>query len=167
MDEILKGLIAQVWGYLPMVALSAGVFLLFWAAGGAAKRIILRFGTRTGLNREITNLASRCAKTAMVVFGIMTALGTAGINVSALVAGLGLTGFALGFALKDALSNMLTGILILVYRPFTINDLIAVGASKGTVVAIDFRYTTIQAEDKKVLIPNSALFTKEISLIER
>ena len=49
-------------------------------------------------------------------------LGTLGINVSALVAGLGLTGFALGFAFRDALSNVLAGVMILLYHPFHRGD---------------------------------------------
>ena len=55
------------------------------------------------------------AKLSLIVFGLVTALGTAGVNVSALVAGLGLTGFALGFAFRDVLSNLLAGVLILLY----------------------------------------------------
>ena len=54
--------------------------------------------------------------------GLVTALGTLGVDVSALVAGLGLTGFALGFAVKDTISNILAGVLLLVYRPFSKKD---------------------------------------------
>jgi Mechanosensitive ion channel len=86
-------------------------------------------------------------------------LGTVGINVSALVAGLGLTGFALGFALKDALSNMLAGVLILSYRPFRHGQRIEVSGYQGTFANIDFRYTTLQTEEKTILLPNANLFT--------
>ena len=48
----------------------------------------------------------------VMIFGFVTALGSVGVDVSALVAGLGLTGFALGFALKDTISNLLSGVLI-------------------------------------------------------
>ena len=48
----------------------------------------------------------RTAKIAILIFGTATALGTMGVNVSALIAGLGLTGIALGFAFRDALSNL-------------------------------------------------------------
>lgn len=59
-----------------------------------------------------------------MLLGLVTALGTAGVNVSALVTSLGLVGFALGFALKDALSNIISGILLLLYRPFSVGDVI-------------------------------------------
>ena len=69
-------------------------------------------------NRGLLELLGQTTKIAMVVLGIATALGTMGINISALVAGLGLTGFALGFAFRDVLSNLLAGILLLLFRPF-------------------------------------------------
>jgi len=84
---------------------------------------------------------------------------TLGVNVSALVAGLGLTGFALGYALKDSISNLLAGILILIYRPFGINNKVKVDKNEGTVTHIDLRYTTLENETGKILIPNSKLFT--------
>ena len=93
------------------------------------------------------------------------ALGTIGINVSALVAGLGLTGFALGFALKDVVSNLIAGSMILLHRPFKVHDIICEAGHEGKVIDIDLRYTTIEADGKKVLIQKSTLFTKEISIL--
>jgi small-conductance mechanosensitive channel len=102
----------------------------------------------------------------LLVFGVLTALGTIGINISALVAGLGLTGFALGFALKDILSNFVAGILILIYHPYRRSDYISVTGLEGIVVEIDLRYTTLQSEGKRVLIPNSTLFTNAITVVD-
>ncbi|MFA7098279.1 MAG: mechanosensitive ion channel domain-containing protein, partial [Gammaproteobacteria bacterium] len=100
----------------------------------------------------------------LIAVGAITALGTLGVNVAAMVAGLGLTGFALGFALKDMLSNLLAGVLILAYRPFRRGDRIAVAGFEGTVIGIDLRYTILQGEQRQFLIPNSVLLTNSISL---
>jgi small-conductance mechanosensitive channel len=89
-----------------------------------------------------------------------------GVNLTALVAGLGLLGFGLGFALRDVLSNMIAGILILIYCPLRLNDRVAVTGFEGIVTEIDLRYTTLQAEDKKILIPNSTLFSNAISVMD-
>lgn len=97
---------------------------------------------------------------------IISALGTPGIDVSAIVTGLGLTGFALGFALKDAISNILAGSLILIYRPFNRNDTIKVANNEGVVEEIDLRYTTLKAEGKKILIPNATLLTNIVIVIK-
>jgi small-conductance mechanosensitive channel len=99
-----------------------------------------------------------------LIFGGITALGTMGINVSALVAGLGLTGFALGFALKDILSNLVSGVLILLYRPFKLNQQITVNGMEGLVTEIDLRYTRLEKEGKTYLIPNSILITNTIEI---
>src|SRR5690348_12891447 len=107
-------------------------------------------------------LLGRTAKIAVITLGVATALGTVGVNVSALVAGLGLTGFALGFAFRDVLSNLLAGILLLLFRPFGPGDHISVSGLDGEVTNIDLRYTVLKQPQKIVLIPNSNLFTNPI-----
>jgi small conductance mechanosensitive channel len=96
----------------------------------------------------------------------VTATGTLGIDVKALVTGLGLTGFALGFALKDVVANTLAGVLILLYKPFRNGDHVEVAGSMGSVSDIDLRYTTLHVDEKtRVLVPNSTLFTNSIRVV--
>ena len=164
MEETFNELINPILLFTPRVAMGLLIFVAFWLAGGVLQKIIHRvLGKRRDLE-DIINLLGGVVKTALLVFGAVTALGTVGINVSALVAGLGLVGFALGFAFQDFLSNLLAGVLILIYRPFRHNDRIAVASFEGIVVKIDLRYTTLQAEDKNILIPNSTLFTNAVSV---
>jgi len=146
------------------------VFAAFWVGAGALTFLIRRIETRLGARRrrrQIFALLAQTSTTAMLVLGGITALGTMGVNVSALVAGLGLTGFALGFALKDAISNLLAGILILLYEPFTIDDHIAVTGIEGRVVSIDPRYTILAHEQRRLLIPNAMLFTNTVTVWEQ
>ena len=56
-----------------------------------------------------------------------------------MIAGLGITGFALGFAMKDIFSNLISGILILIYKPFNINDNITIDKYSGTVKGAIFK----------------------------
>jgi small-conductance mechanosensitive channel len=85
------------------------------------------------------------------------------MNVSALVTGLGLTGFALGFALKDVLSNLLSGIMLLLYRPFNIGDQIRMGEYEGTIETIRMRDTLVRARDGRlIVIPNTKLITEVV-----
>ena len=74
--------------------------------------------------------------------------------------------FSLGYALKDSISNLLAGILILIYRPFGINNKVKVDKNEGTVIHIDLRYTTLENETGKILIPNSKLFTDPITVLK-
>lgn len=161
-------LTAQAWGYAPQVVSALLIFLAFWVAGMVAQRILARFATRIDPQRQqVLSLLGQVAKSTLLVIGFITALGTLGIDISALVAGLGLTGFALGFAFRDALSNLLAGVLILLYRPFQVGDRIKVANFEGQVIEIDLRYTTLQGDGQTTyLIPNSMLFTNPITRFE-
>jgi len=101
-------------------------------------------------------------KVAALIMGAITALSEMGIDVGALVAGLGLTGFAFGFAFKDIISNVLAGVLIIIYKPFQVGDQIKIKAYAGNVVSIDLRYTVLNTEGDMVYVPNSLLFTDAI-----
>ena len=162
-DELAK----QIALFAPRFAMSILIFLAFWIASAAVQRIIGRLSRRRHLMPDVLNLLQQVAKTALLLFGGITALGTMGIDVSALVAGLGLTAFALGFAFRDILSNVLAGVLILIYRPFQRHDRIAVQGFEGTVTEIGLRYTVLQGEEKKTLIPNANLFTNPVSVLEK
>jgi small-conductance mechanosensitive channel len=78
--------------------------------------------------------------------------------------GLGLTGIALGFALKDILSNFVSGLLLLALRPFRVGDQIVIGDSEGTVERVQLRATQIRTYDGRVvLVPNAQIFTSRMT----
>jgi len=170
MEEILKELqklIEQVVNFSPRAVVSVLVFLSFWFMSIIIKRIIRRMGKMLVPSKKaVFNLMGQLIKGVLLIWGAVMALSKMGVNITALVAGLGLTGFALGFALRDVLSNVLAGVLILIYRPFERNDRIIVTNFEGLVTDIDLRYTTIQGENKKILIPNATLFTNAISVLK-
>ena len=156
--------LAEVRGFANRVGTAIGIFLAFWLAARIVHALIRRLHAHAAASADLLDLLGRVAKLALYVFGLVTALGTAGVDVSALVAGLGLTGFALGFAFRDVLSNLLAGVLILLYRPFTRGAKISVTGLEGTVIDIDLRYTKLQRESDLILIPNSNLFTNPITV---
>mgnify|MGYP006102452719 FL=1 len=165
LDLILKSIYLNIAEFFPTLVFSISIFILFWVSGIFSQFLILRIANKRGLNKQLLFLIGRITKIGFIIFGLITSLGTFGINVSALVAGLGLTGFALGFALKDVVSNLIAGSLILLHRPFKVDDKISIAGHEGKVIKIDLRYTTLESDDKKVLIPNSMLFTKEIIIL--
>jgi len=164
MHDGLNQLVTATVLFLPRLAVSIATFLAFWVAAAVLQAIVARVGGPLG--DDVRRLIQRVLKVGVLTFGAVTALGTTGIDVSALVAGLGLTGFALGFALRDILANVVAGTLILIYRPFHRHDRVSVAGFEGTVSDIDLRYTTLQTEGKRILIPNSTLFTNAISVVE-
>lgn len=152
----------------PKLALALLIFAIFVLLGRAVRFMVGRIARarRDSGAAQALNLAASAADVALLFAGMITALGTIGIDVSALVAALGLTGFALGFALRDALSSLLAGCLILVYHPFRPGEKISVAGSEGTVVEINLRYTTLESEGKRILVPNSVLYTNTIAIVQ-
>jgi len=168
MEELARELSQDASRFSLRLVAAVLVFVGFWIGGRLAHTVARRIAERSEPSRQdAVLLLGHAAKVALVCVGAVTALGTTGVDVTALVAGLGLTGFALGFAFRDALSNLLAGLLILIHRPFARHDHIAVTGFEGVVAGIDLRYTTLQREDGRVLIPNSVLFTNPITLRDR
>jgi len=162
MEKTLEGLIELFTKWMPNIGIAIGILLAFYILSRAITKIINTSASRFDLDPNLVSLTRRVNRITLFVLGLLTALGTLGVNISAMVAGLGLTGFALGFALKDTISNLLSGVLILLYRPFQIGNVIKVGSFEGEVIGIDLRYTILVSDEQKILIPNSKMFTDPI-----
>ena len=147
---------------LPAIVTGAIIILAFYSVARFVRGFIMRVGASRKVNADAVLILADTVKWAIIAIGIITGLGTLGIDVSALVAGLGLTSLALGIAMKDVVSNSIAGIMILIYKPFYRGDRIAVTGLEGTVVQIDLRYTHLETVDRRILIPNSNLLTNSI-----
>jgi len=156
---------SAIW--LPKLAAVLFIIILFFLIAKFVRRIILKLSEKLKLDPHLAAFFAQVSRVILIILGVITALGTIGINVSALVAGLGLTGFALGFAFKDTISNILSGVLILLYRPFNINDKIKVAGYEGKVISVDLRYTKLESEESIVLIPNSKCFTDPVVVFSK
>ncbi|NOY86114.1 MAG: mechanosensitive ion channel [Deltaproteobacteria bacterium] len=166
MEKLVQYLLDEATLWAPRVIGVVLIFVVFFVLAKIIKRIITNAAERLKFDKNLTSLLARTSNITLTIFGFVTALGTLGVNVSALVAGLGLTGFALGFALKDTISNLLSGVLILLYRPFERGNRIKISGYEGIVISIDLRYTELDSDGNKVLIPNSKLFTDPITVFQ-
>lgn len=166
MNDIVTLTLTQSEIWLPKIVGVIIVISIFIVLSSMSKRLILKISKRLELDTSLSHLFARTSRVALIIIGVITALGTIGIDVSALVAGLGLTGFALGFALKDTISNLLSGVLILLYRPFKVGDTVKISGNEGKVISIDLRYTKLEADGANTLIPNSKLFTDPVTVFQ-
>ncbi len=164
---LLEQSVAQILQFFINFVIALVIFITFWIISIIFRRIVKRYGKHTRLEQVVISLISQVINVVILIIGAITALGTVGVDVSALVAGLGLTSFALGFALQDILANVLSGLLLLIYRPFRLGNLVRVGANEGHVVAIDLRYTTLRTETQYILIPNQNLFKESIIVLAK
>ena len=147
---------------IPDIILSVFIFIIFIIIGKIIERVIVRVLNKKNTKITISKVLGGIIKNILVIIGFISALGTLGVNVSAIVAGLGLSGFAFGFAFKDMLSNFISGILIFIYEPFKLGDIIEVDGKVGKVVDINLRYVTIETDKNKALVPNSISVSKVV-----
>lgn len=144
------------------------IFAVFYVGSVLISRALTKLSKHYDARAcEPFRLISNSQRAVMIFIGAVLALSKLGFDVSALVAGLGLTGFALGFALKDAISNLVAGIMIVLYRPVELGETIEVAGEKGEVVDINLRYITISNEGVTHLVPNSLLLKNKVSIFNR
>ncbi len=153
-----------LYNHTPNIVLGIIIFILFWFFSKIVQYGISNLLKATNPNTNVSNVIASIIKNFIVIIGLITALGTVGINVSAIVAGLGLTGFAFGFAFKDMLSSFISGIMIFIYQPFALGDTISVDGKEGKVIDINLRYVTLEGVNSKMLIPNSLLVSKSLEV---
>lgn len=162
-ERIFTNLAAQIGSALPRILSGVAIILLFLVLAWLFRRILRSMAGRFDLERRpLVSLGAEAVWFTGIALGLIVGFGTMGVDVTALVAGLGLTGFALGFALRDAVSNLLAGVLIILYQPFRSGDRIEVAGSAGRVVGINLRYTVLDAGDRRILVPNSNLFSNSV-----
>lgn len=149
---------------IPRVLAALLLIGLFWAVASGV-RLVLRFiFARLISDLTVENLVKQVAYYAVWLLGIFLAADALGFEPATVAAGLGLGSLVLGFALKDVLSNFVSGLLILFTRPFRIGDQIVIDETEGTVERILLRATQIRTYDgRHVLVPNAEVFTSRIT----
>lgn len=118
------------------------------------------------LPQGLSFLISKIIKFIIYSVGTITTLKTINIEITPILASLGVGGLAVSFALKDALGNIISGIMVMLYRPFSIGDHIEFKTSSkdfnGKITGIDLRYTTLETEGNKTLVPNSVIVSTPV-----
>jgi small conductance mechanosensitive channel len=139
-----------------------GVLGIFWILGVMTRSLAARLVTSSS-SEQLSMLAQRSivttASRGVMGIGVLVALSQIGVNVTALLAGLGIVGFVLGFALQETLGNFAAGAMILVYNPFDVGDVIEAAGVTGRVDRMNLVSTTILTFDNQTLIvPNSRIW---------
>ncbi|MDY6902188.1 MAG: mechanosensitive ion channel family protein [Cyanobacteriota bacterium] len=142
------------------------IFLTRFAAQFAQK-ITETIAHKTVSSRSLQFLMVKAASTTTWILGILLACVVAfpGLSLGDIIATLGLSSVAIGFAFQDIFKNFFAGILILLQQPFRIGDQIIVSDYEGTVDQIDIRTTEIITYGgERVVIPNSTVFTSVVQV---
>lgn len=159
-DSWLDGFVAT----LPNLVVAIVIFFVFLLIAVLIKKAVLRTATSRGRS-NLGEVMGGFLKAAIILLGglIAATIVVPTLNPGDLVAGLGVSSVAIGFAFKDILQNWLAGLLILIRQPFEIGDQIEVNGYEGTVAHIETRATIINTYDgQRAVIPNSDIYTNAV-----
>ncbi len=168
LQEILKSLRelmpTSLAAYLPRVIVAVIVLLVFWLLWRATRRTVAYVANKGDLDKTLARFIETVVQYFLLVVAILTALSQVGVDVGAILASLGVVGLTIGFAAKDALSNLISGLFILWDRPFVIGDLIEINGLYGRVDNITLRSTRVVTVDGKMLaIPNTTVVNSTVA----
>jgi small-conductance mechanosensitive channel len=150
----------------PNILVALVVAAIAWYVARSIGSIIRRAAARRS-RENLGEVVGSFARWSAFLFGVLVALTIVipSLRPGDLIAGLGISSIAIGFAFKDILQNWLAGILILIRQPFTLGDQIVVGDFDGTVERIESRATLIRTYDnQRVVIPNSDIYTGTVTV---
>lgn len=146
------------------LAIDVGLALLILVAarivsgilGGLLSRALGQLSQTSDLLRSFL---VHTARRIVFLIGVVVALSQVGIDVTPFVAAIGAAGFVIGFALQGTLSNFAAGVMILIYRPYDIGDVITAAGITGKVDSMTLVSTTIKTGDNQsIVVPNGSIW---------
>lgn len=133
-----------------LLIMFAGFMVARWV-----DKLVMRGLNKRDMEPPVRMLISRIVKLLILLFALVIALGTAGVDVLALVAGIGVAGVGVGLAMQGVLSNVVAGLTIIFTKPFRVGEYVELAGVQGQVTTIELFSTTLQHGDlSKVVVPN-------------
>lgn len=152
---------------LPNLMIAGLVFFAFNRFAVVAGRIALKMATRARVDRTLSNALSKLIVVTVNVFALLicATIIVPSFSADKLIAGLGITSVAIGFAFQNILQNFFAGLLLLWQKPFGIGDEIKCKEFEGTVEDIAIRTTLLRTyTGERIFIPNGLLFTEPLTV---
>ncbi len=167
MPLILKQWAADILYSVPNVLAALAIFLAGLYLARLAAGALTRLLHSRRIASSIAGLLAHTVYWTIVMVGLVMALQRF-FDVTAFLAGLGLLGFTVGFALQDVMKNFAAGIILLLQQPFRVGEAISVAGFDGTILAIDLRATEMSTFDGRIVsIPNGTVLTNPITNYSR
>ncbi|MEM9803822.1 MAG: mechanosensitive ion channel family protein [Cyanobacteria bacterium P01_D01_bin.56] len=166
--ETLIALVGQFVAILPGLVMAVLVLAITGFAARIVQRVVRRLADKAFSSLSLQTLLVQTSRVGTWAVGVLLAcvLAFPDLRLGDLVALLGLSSVAIGFAFQDIFKNFLAGVLLLLQEPFSIGDQIIVDSFEGTVEEIALRATQIRTyQGESVVIPNSVVFTSPVQVL--
>jgi len=143
---------------LALAILVFGRWLVIWGT-----YFLTRALKRAGLDATLVRFLEKIIYYTLLVAVIIAAADQVGIKTTSFLAIIGAAGLAVGLALKDSLANFASGVLLIIFQPFRVRDMVTVAGVTGTVERIDiFSSILITPDNQKIIVPNSSITSSVI-----
>lgn len=152
----------RIWELLTLYGVKVvAAILVFivgrWVAKGLTN-LVRRLMEKRQVDVTLVSFVAHLTYVALLVFVVLAAIGQLGIQTTSFIAVIGAAGLAIGLALQGSLSNFAAGFLMIIFRPFRVDDYIEGAGTAGTVEKIEIFTTQLKTPDNKtVIIPNASL----------
>ncbi len=159
-EAITEQLITILTTYGLNVLGAIAILILGWMVAGWAKRTTIRLANRSDrMDPTVASFLSSLVRYAVLTFTILAVLSQFGIETTSIIAVLGALGLAIGLALQGTLGHVASGVMLLLFRPFKIGDVVETGGQTGTVKAITLFTTELATPDNiQIIIPNGEVW---------
>lgn len=150
------------WGINIVMALAIFIIgkMVIKVLVGLAKKLM----TKAKVDTILVNFISSIISTVLLLFVVIASLNQLGVDTTSLIALIGAAGLAIGLALQGTLQNLASGVMLIIFRPFTDGDVVEAGGVSGVVEQIGIFTTTMRSPDnKEIIVPNSELFSGTIT----
>jgi small-conductance mechanosensitive channel len=162
-QSVFQNWLASFLEFLPKILAAIVIFILTIIGSGFLAKSIRNLSKRRISSPEILKLISRIVRWTFLVIGTVVALDQVSFDVTGFIAGLGVAGFTIGFAMQDMAKNFISGLLLLYRQPFNIGDRVLVSDYEGVVTDINVRDTVVKTLDGDlVILPNRDVFENPI-----
>jgi len=149
--------------YVPNLIAAVILACIFWIILKLMKRILSTAMRKANVPEEAGDIVVRFSGYVVAIIAMLTIAGQLGIKITSLIAGLGVAGLAISFAAQDTVANVISGITLLIDRPFKKGDWICVGDLHASVTAVQLRTTVLTSFDNEtIVVPNKALAQERI-----
>ena len=163
LEESLQTLLTELIAFVPKLIVALITFGASLLVAGPAARAVRRLSERKIENEETLLLITRMTRWTVIIVGTLVALDQVDFDITGFVAGLGIAGITIGFALQDIARNFVAGLLLFARQPFQIGDTVQVADYTGEVMDITTRDTVVQTLDgERVIISNTEVLEKAI-----
>ena len=159
MDNLLQALSEMAVTYGGRVVVALVVLIAGWIFAGWVGSITRKALTRAKIDETLAKFLCKMARWAILLLVILACLSVFGVETTSFAAVVGSAGIAIGLAFQGTLGNFAAGIMLLMFRPFQVGDVVTVAGTTGKVDEIELFTTTLDTFDnRRFIIPNGSVF---------